>query len=56
MSEFEKYGVLENPDAVKTADDEKTKRFCPDCGAELVPSDKVNVLKCPKCGTKPFER
>lgn len=56
MSEFEKYGVLEDPEKVKTAQEDPTKRICPECGAELVPGDKVNVYICPRCGTKPFEQ
>lgn len=55
-SEFEKYGVDESSDA-KTASREldDTARVCPNCGSKLEPTDKVNVLKCPQCGTLPFE-
>ena len=57
MSEFEKYGVLEDPDAVsKTAEDKTTPKRCPACGSELVAAETVNVLICPQCGTKPFEQ
>ena len=50
---MEKYGVdeLEPP---KTAE-EVTKEMCPVCGSTLESTDTVNVYKCPKCGTKPFE-
>lgn len=56
MSDFEKYGVLENPETVDKTAEEKTPRRCPDCNSVLVPSEQVNVLICPQCGTKPFER
>ena len=56
MKDFEKYGVLEDPNTVgKTAEDKKPQR-CPECDSALVPSETVNVLVCPKCGTRPFER
>jgi rubrerythrin len=45
---MEKRGVVIDYEKTKTA--EQTKR-CPDCGLEL---DEPN--KCPRCGTKPFER
>jgi len=53
---MEKYGVLEDPAVTKTAEEKKEPQHCPDCGSELVPAEKVNVLTCPKCGTRPFER
>lgn len=49
---MEKYGVEELEEAVKTA---QSKDRCPVCGTKLELLDNVNVLKCPKCGTKPFE-
>jgi len=48
-----KYGVDEDGSGVKTADAQKG--HCPDCGRKLENADKTNVLKCPVCGTKPFE-
>ncbi len=53
-SEFEKYGVDEVDGGAKTAN-HGVHRFCPWCGRELERTDKVNVLKCPEHGTKPFE-
>jgi len=55
MSDFEKYGVSEDEEQVKIAEKE-TKRMCPSCGATLESEEKMNVLKCPNCGTEPFER
>jgi DNA-directed RNA polymerase subunit RPC12/RpoP len=52
--EFEKFGVVEDGDGTKTAAAEKG--LCPDCGSKLLPKDESNVLRCPKCGTKPFEK
>ena len=51
---MEKYGVteLEPP---KTAEEADTQEMCPACGSVLESTDTVNVYKCPKCGTKPFE-
>jgi ribosomal protein L37AE/L43A len=50
---FEKYAVVEdNEDATKTAAEGKT---CPSCGAALEKLETTNVVKCPNCGTKPFE-
>lgn len=56
-SEMEKYGVEEGSDA-KTAsrDLDDTARICPTCGSKLESTDKTNVLKCPHCGTRPFEQ
>lgn len=52
-SSFEKYAVVEdNTDATKTASQDKT---CPDCGAALELLETSNILRCPNCGTKPFE-
>jgi len=46
---MEKYGVsVEVDDFTKTASD-----GCPKCGSPLEKHGKV--LKCPKCGTEPFE-
>jgi len=50
---MEKYGVDEDEDLVHEA---KKKCVCPKCGTPLVGEDPtVNVLKCPHCGTAPFE-
>lgn len=51
---MEKYGVDEQNTAAKTAAADKDR--CPDCGAKLEPTNTINVLKCPRCGTRPFER
>ena len=48
-----KYAVDEDGSGVKTADAQGG--HCPECGAKLEPAEKNNVLKCPRCGTKPFE-
>lgn len=53
---MEKYGVLEDPAVTKTAEEKREPKRCPECDSELIPTDQVNVYKCPKCGTKPFER
>jgi methionyl-tRNA synthetase len=50
---MDKYAVDEDGSGVKTADAQGGK--CPVCGVELEPTDKVNVLKCPTHGTRPFE-
>jgi len=54
--EMEKYAVVEAEDHTKSA---KTAAevvgTCPICGSELEETTTVNVLKCPKCGTRPFE-
>lgn len=52
-SSFEKYAVVEdNEDAAKTAAEGLT---CPACGAAVEELETTNVVKCPNCGTKPFE-
>jgi ribosomal protein L37AE/L43A len=51
---MEKFGVVTEPDKEKTASDEKKK--CPDCGKKLEDKDNTGVDKCPKDGTKPFEK
>ena len=48
-----KDGVDEDGSGTKTADAQQG--HCPKCGAKLEPVDKTNVLKCPNCGTEPFE-
>ena len=48
-----KYAVDEEGSGVKTADAQKGT--CPKCGLSLEDPDKTNVLKCPSCGTEPFE-
>lgn len=52
--EFEKYGVDEVNGGAKTAKEGEI-RHCPNCGKRLVPTEKINVLMCPLCGTRPFE-
>jgi ribosomal protein L37AE/L43A len=49
----EKYGV-DTGDEPKEAG-ERDAVACPACGSALEPADKVNVRKCPKCGTLPYE-
>jgi len=51
--EMEKYGVNVNQPVgrVKTASEKIT---CPICGTEV--EQHGSVLKCPKHGTRPFER
>ena len=55
---MEKYAVIEDNGSTKLAQDatgaKGTKR-CPNCGNLLEVLDKINVLKCPECGTLPFE-
>lgn len=51
-SSFDKYAVVEDDDDAKTAAEGLT---CPSCGAALEELETTNVLKCPNCGTKPFE-
>lgn len=50
---MDKYAVAEDGSGVKTA--EAQEGHCPNCGAKLEPAATTNVLKCPKCGTAPFE-
>jgi NADH pyrophosphatase NudC (nudix superfamily) len=50
---MDKYAVEEDGSGVKTADAQEG--YCPNCGTKLEPAETTNVLKCPKCGTKPFE-
>jgi hypothetical protein len=50
---MDKYAVEEDGSGVKTADAQGG--VCPKCGAKLESTDKTNVLKCPNCGTLPFE-
>jgi ribosomal protein L37AE/L43A len=54
---MEKYGVEESrvEKNEKTANTEDPE-FCPDCQLPLLSVAKVGVLKCPQCGTKPFEK
>lgn len=52
---MEKYGV-EEPGRDKVAKDDKGKEKCPDCGSPLEDASETGVAKCPKDGTKPFER
>lgn len=50
---MEKYAVPTSDDPKLASNEESDK--CPNCGAELESTDKVNVRKCPDCGTLPFE-
>lgn len=49
---MEKYGV-DTVDTVKTSETISVRVRCPSCGASL--EANTNVLKCPQCGTEPFE-
>jgi ribosomal protein S27AE len=48
---MEKYGVKTDDEKTKTA---SKKPVCPECGAEVDLTS--NVPKCPKDGTRPFEK
>lgn len=48
--DMEKYGVTTPDPPDKTA---SSRKRCPKCGAEL--ELHGNVVKCPACGTEPFE-
>ena len=51
----EKYGVAQDPEKTKTAQrDPEGPAKCPECGAAI--TKHGDVLKCPNCGTRPFER
>lgn len=50
---MEKLGVETDVGKEKTA---STEKVCPQCGSKLSSSDEVNVPKCEKCGTEPFEK
>jgi hypothetical protein len=50
---MDKYAVDEDGSGVKTADAQAG--LCPKCSSKLESTDRINVLKCPKCGTEPFE-
>lgn len=55
---MEKYGVdvdAEIPATEKRAEP-APRVACPKCTAPLEAREGVNVPKCPKCGTEPFER
>ena len=49
----EKYGVEQEEEVVKTASRTKS---CPSCGLALLPSTTTGILRCPECGSKPFEK
>lgn len=49
--EMEKYSVVtEEKELLKTA---SGVRLCPECGSKV--ESHGNVVRCPKCGTRPFE-
>lgn len=50
---MDKYGV-DTTDTTKVSEDLTITACCRTCGSELEKSS--NVPKCPRCGTKPFER
>jgi len=52
---MEKYGVEEQR-RDKAARDDEGKEKCPDCGTPLEDTRETGVAKCPKHGTKPFEK
>ncbi|RKX63416.1 MAG: hypothetical protein DRP42_07640, partial [Tenericutes bacterium] len=49
---MDKYGVVTEVPKDKRASE---KLCCPQCGSEI-PEDGGSVIRCPACGTKPFER
>jgi len=51
---MEKYGV-EELGREKVAK-KKDEAVCPDCGSPLEDEAETGVAKCPKDGTKPFEK
>ena len=51
---MEKLGVLEEETMTKEASIKEGKPTCPSCGAEV--EEHGNILKCPHCGTEPFEK
>lgn len=52
---MEKYGVVEKdaPQEESTKTATGSNIFCPDCVREV--EIHGDILKCPNCGTKPFE-
>lgn len=50
---MEKYGVEESEDKIAEV---KKPNECPTCGSPLEDTETTGVLKCPLCGTKPFEK
>ena len=51
---MEKYGVVtDRPDGEKTA---AVKLTCPKCGRCVEDILSGGVMKCPECGTEPFEK
>lgn len=58
---FEKYGVEENEEQVKSAEQRphtisgRSHIECPKCKRTLRPQDETGVLLCPACGSAPFE-
>lgn len=54
--EMEKYAVVEKDEQKKTAQiAAEVVGTCPVCGSQLEETTRINVLKCPRCGTRPFE-
>lgn len=52
---MEKLGVHEDDELKKEAQDDAEKDpGCPGCGSGV--EKHGNVLKCPDCGTEPFEK
>lgn len=53
---MEKYAVVEEASSTKTAQNAtEAEGTCPICGTALEEKTRTNVLKCPDCGTRPFE-
>ncbi len=50
---MDKYGVWEDDDLTKTADDAAPR--CRNCGTLLQDRATTNVALCPKCGSEPYE-
>ena len=54
--EMEKYAVVEQESSTKTAQNvAEAAGKCPICDMALEDTQNINVLKCPRCGTRPFE-
>jgi nucleoid DNA-binding protein/DNA-directed RNA polymerase subunit RPC12/RpoP len=58
--DMEKYGVVLDDQKVKEASQDGESRWfkCTKCGADLEKDESSGkfMLKCPKCGTEPFEK
>lgn len=53
---MEKYGVQEEVPKKDDKTANSNPEVCPDCNAILDNLSTTGVLKCPQCGTRPFEK